>query len=204
MSDNLLQELHPLFHPKNIAVVGASPKIDLMMMSQGNNYIKGSIEQNFSGKIFPVHPRAKAILGFPAYPRVRDIPEPLDLVIFTVPAEASLEVMKDCVEKEVKFVHLYTAGFGESGRDDFLEMEKKLIDLARKNGIRIVGPNCMGIYCPEGGLAFQPLFPNVPGPVGFFSQSGQMAGMFVMNAASQGLRFSKVVSFRKCPGFKGP
>ncbi|MBI4766310.1 MAG: CoA-binding protein [Deltaproteobacteria bacterium] len=195
MSDNLLQELHPLFHPKNIAVVGASPKIDPMMMSQGNNYIKGSIEQNFSGKIFPVHPKAKAILGFPAYPRVKDIPEPVDLVIFTVPAEASLEVMKDCVEKKVKFVHLYTAGFGESGRDDFLEMEKKLIDLARKNGIRIVGPNCMGLYCPEGGLAFQPMFPNVPGPVGFFSQSGQMAGMFVMNAAAQGLRFSKVTSF---------
>jgi acyl-CoA synthetase (NDP forming) len=195
MSGPILQELHPLFYPKNIAVVGASPKMDPMMMSQGNNYIKGSIEQNFSGKIFPVHPRAKAILGFPAYPRVKDIPDPVDLVIFTVPAEASLEVMKDCVEKKVKFVHLYTAGFGESGRDDFLEMEKKLIDMARNTGIRIVGPNCMGIYCPEGGLAFQPMFPNVPGPVGFFSQSGQMAGMFVMNAAAQGLRFSKVVSF---------
>lgn len=195
MSHTILQELHHLFYPKNIAVVGASPKTDLMMMSQGNNYIKGSIEQNFSGKIFPVHPKAKAILGFQAYPRVKDIPEPVDLVIFTVPAEASLAVMKDCVEKKVKFVHLYTAGFGESGRDDFLEMEKKLIDMARHNGIRIVGPNCMGIYCPEGGLAFQPMFPNVPGPVGFFSQSGQMAGMFVMNAAAQGLRFSKVVSF---------
>ena len=195
MSEPILQELHYLFHPKNIAVVGASPKSDPMMMNQGNNYIKGSIEQNFSGKIFPVHPRAKAILGFQAFPRVRDIPDSVDLVIFTVPAEASVEVMKDCVEKGVKFVHLYTAGFGESGREAFVKMEKKLIDMARKNGIRIVGPNCMGIYCPEGGLAFQPFFPTTPGPVGFFSQSGQMAGMFVMNAAAQGLRFSKVVSF---------
>ena len=191
----MIEELHHLFHPKNIAVVGASPKSDPLMMNQGNNYIKGSIEQNFSGKIFPVHPRAKAILGFPAYSRVRDIPEPVDLVIFTVPAEASLEVMKDCVAKGVKYVHLYTAGFGESGREAFLEMEKNLIEMARKNGIRIVGPNCMGIYCPEGGLAFQPFFPTTPGPIGFFSQSGQMAGMFVMNAAAQGLRFSKVVSF---------
>jgi acyl-CoA synthetase (NDP forming) len=195
MSKEMIEELHPLFHPRNIAVVGASPKSDPMMMNQGNNYIKGSIEQNFSGKIFPVHPRAKAILGLQAFPRVRDIPDPVDLVIFTVPAEASLEVMKDCVQKGVKFVHLYTAGFGESGREVFIEMEKRLIDLARNNGIRIVGPNCMGIYCPEGGLAFQPMFPNVPGPVGFFSKSGQMAGMFVMNAAAQGLRFSKVASF---------
>ena len=191
----MIKELHPLFHPKNIAVVGASPKSDPLMMNQGNNYIKGSIEQNFSGKIFPVHPRAKAILGLPAYPRVKDIPEPVDLVIFTVPAEASLEVMKDCIAKGVKYVHLYTAGFSESGREAFMEMEKNLIEMARNNGIRVVGPNCMGIYCPEGGLAFQPFFPTTPGPVGFFSQSGQMAGMFVMNAAAQGLRFSKVVSF---------
>jgi acyl-CoA synthetase (NDP forming) len=195
MSNTILEELHHLFHPRNIAVVGASPKSDPMMMSQGNNYIKGSIEQNFSGKIFPVHPRAKAILGIQAYHRVRDIPDPVDLVIFTVPADASLEVMKDCVGKGVKFVHLYTAGFGESGREDYARMERELISLARENGIRVVGPNCMGLYCPEGGLAFQPLFPNVPGPVGFFSQSGQMAGMFIMNAAAQGMRFSKVVSF---------
>ena len=172
MSDPILKELHYLFHPKNIAVVGASPKSDPLMMSQGNNYIKGSIEQNFTGKIFPVHPRAKSILGIQAYARVRDIPDPVDLVIFTVPADASLEVMKDCVATGVKFVHLYTAGFGESGREAYMELEKQLIDLARSNGIRIVGPNCMGLYCPEGGLAFQPLFPNVPGPVGFFSQSG--------------------------------
>jgi acyl-CoA synthetase (NDP forming) len=195
MSNEIQEELHDLFHPRNIAVVGASPRSDPLMMNQGNNYIKGSIEQHFSGKIFPVHPRAKAVLGLTAYPRVRDIPDPLDLVIFTVPAKASLEVMKDCVRKGVKFVHLYTAGFGESGREEYVALEKELIRMARENGIRVVGPNCMGIYCPEGGLAFQPFFPNVPGPVGFFSQSGQMAGMFVMTAAAQGLRFSKVVSF---------
>ena len=195
MSNEIIKELHLLFHPKNIAVVGASPKADPMMMNQGNNYIKGSIEQNFSGKIFPVHPRAKSVMGIQAYARVRDIPDPVDLVIFTVPADASLEVMKDCVAKGVKFVHLYTAGFGESGREAYVALENQLIDLARANGIRVVGPNCMGLYCPEGGLAFQPLFPNVPGPVGFFSQSGQMAGMFIMTAAAQGLRFSKGVSF---------
>lgn len=195
MSVDILKQLHPLFYPKNIAVVGATPKADPLLGNQGNNYIKGSIAQNFSGKIFPVHPKAQSILGYKAYPRVKDIPDPVDLVIFTVPAEAALEVMEDCVLKNVKFVHLYTAGFAESGREAFVEIEKKLIDMAKKNSIRIVGPNCMGIYSPEGGLAFQPLFPPEAGPLGFFSQSGQMAGMFVMKAASQGLKFSKVISF---------
>jgi acyl-CoA synthetase (NDP forming) len=195
MSDNILQELHYLFHPKNIAVVGASPKADPMMMNQGNNYIRGSIEQNFSGKIYPVHPKAEAVLGFPAYARVRDIPDPVDLVIFTIPAEAALEVMEDCAAKGVKFVHLYTAGFGETARETYAQIEKNLVQMAKQNGIRIVGPNCMGIYCPEGGLAFQPFFPTTAGPIGFFSQSGQMAGMFVMKSAAHGLRFSKVVSF---------
>ncbi|MBN1382371.1 MAG: CoA-binding protein [Deltaproteobacteria bacterium] len=195
MSDTILQELHPLFYPKNIAVVGASPKYDPQMMSQGNNYIKGSIEQNFPGKIFPVHPKAESILGFKAYARVRDIPDPVDLVIFTVPAEAAMEVMEDCVQKKVKFVHLYTAGFAESGRAEYIELEKKLVRMAQENGVRIVGPNCMGIYSPEGGLAFQPIFPTASGPLGFFSQSGQMAGMFVMKSAGLGLTFSKVISF---------
>ncbi|MBN1664495.1 MAG: CoA-binding protein [Deltaproteobacteria bacterium] len=195
MSDTILKDLHHLFYPGNIAVVGASPKADPQMMNQGNNYIKGSIEQNFAGRIFPVHPKADTILGYKAYARVKDIPDPVDLVIFTIPAEAALAVMEDCIEKKVKFVHLYTAGFAESGRKEFIEIEKKLIRMAQKHGIRIVGPNCMGIYSPEGGLAFQPVFPAEAGPVGFFSQSGQMAGMFVMKAATQGLRFSKVVSF---------
>jgi acyl-CoA synthetase (NDP forming) len=195
MSDRILKDLHPLFYPQSIAVVGASPKADPLMMNQGNNYIKGSIEQNFSGPIYPVHPKAEYILGYRAYERVRDIPGPVDLVIFTIPAEAALEVMEDCIAKKVKFVHLYTAGFAESGRKEFIEIEKKLIKMAHKNGIRIVGPNCMGIYSPEGGLAFQPVFPTAAGPVGFFSQSGQMAGMFVMKASTQGLTFSKVISF---------
>ena len=94
----------------------------------------------------------------------------MDLVIFTIPAEAALEVMEDCAAKGVKFVHLYTAGFGETARMDYAELEKKLVQLAKQNGIRLVGPNCMGIYCPEGGLAFQPFFPTTTGPIGFFSR----------------------------------
>jgi acyl-CoA synthetase (NDP forming) len=187
--------LDTLFFPKNIAVVGVSSSAKNFRPDQGRNYIQGSMVQNFKGRIFPVHPKANDTLGFKTYARVSDIPDEVDLAIFTVPATAVLEVMKDCIAKKVKFVHLFTAGFSESGREDFTEVEKTLIKMARDAGIRVLGPNCMGIYCPEGGLAFQPHFPHAPGPTAFFSQSGQMAGNFVFKAMENKLAFSKVVSF---------
>ena len=195
MSKELPHPLDTLFYPKNIAVVGVSPTLNSFRPDQGRNYIQGSINQNFSGKIFPVHPKAKDTLGYKTYARVTDIPDEVDLAIFTIPATAVLDVMKDCIEKKVKFVHLFTAGFSETGRADFAEIEQKLIRMAKDAGIRIVGPNCMGIFCPEGGLAFQPHLPYAPGSTAYFSQSGQMAGMFVMKAEASNLTFSKVVSF---------
>jgi acetyltransferase len=166
----IMQELDGLFYPKSIAVVGASPKSG--PMGQGNNYIQGAVDMGFKGDIFPVHPRAGEVLGFKAYPTLTDIPGEVDLAIFTIPAKAVLPVMAECIEKNVKFVHLFTAGFGETGRKEFAELEMKMMEMARSAGIRILGPNCMGVYCPEGGLSFQPFFPTTPGPVGFFSQSG--------------------------------
>ena len=200
MSADLSHELHRLFYPRNIAVIGASPKAGLM--GQGNNYIQGAIDMKFTGEIYPVHPSAEEVLGRKAYRSVRDIPEDVDLAIFTVPATAALQVMEDCVAKGVKFVHLFTAGFSESGREEFAEMERKMVEMAQKAGIRIVGPNCMGIYCPEGGLSFQPFFPKTRGPVGFFSQSGQLTGYFVMQGTAKALRFSKAVSFGNASDLK--
>ena len=195
MASEVSHQLDGLFFPKNIAVVGVSSSVKQLGPDQGRNYIQGSLAQNFSGRIFPVHPKAQDTLGFKTYARVSDIPEEIDLAIFTVPATAVLDVMKDCIVKKVKFVHLFTAGFSESGRSDFAEVEKEMIKMARDAGIRVVGPNCMGLYCPEGGLAFQPHFPHAPGSTAFFSQSGQMAGMFVFKAVENKLDFSKVVSF---------
>lgn len=193
-------DLDRLFFPQSIAVVGASPKSGMRV--QGNNYIKGSISLDFKGKIYPVHPQAKSILGFDAYPSVRDIPGEVDLVIFSIPAKNVLPVMEDCVAKRVRFVHSFTAGFSETGIEEYAAIEAKLVAMAKEAGIRVVGPNCMGVYCPEGGLSFQPFLPETAGPVGFFSQSGQFAGMFVMKGAALGLRFSKVVSFGNASDLK--
>jgi len=193
MTEPTSPDLSRLFHPRSIAVIGASPRIGPRI--QGNNYIKGSVNMNFRGKVYPVNPGAEDLLGMKVYASVRDIPDEVDLAIFTIPAEAVLPVMEDCAAKGVKFVHLFTAGFSETGREEYARIEARLLDLARESGIRIVGPNCMGVYCPEGGLAFQFFLPYAPGRVGFFSQSGQLAAYFIMKGAAQGLGFSKVVSF---------
>ena len=205
MTVNKTHELDRLFYPKSIAVIGASAKAGNGMGMGGpggNNYIKGAITMNFNGKIYPVHPKGEDTLGFKTYKSVRDIPGEVDLVIFAIPAAASLSVMEDCAVKGVKFAHLFTAGFSETGIEEYIVLEKKLLDIARSGGIRVVGPNCMGIYCPQGGLSFQPFFSEVPGSVSFFSQSGQLTGFFVMKAESLGLHFSKAVSFGNASDLK--
>ena len=145
--------LNRLFYPRNIAMVGASPKRE-KKWSNGNAYISGCIEQSFPGSIFPVHPSGENILGFKSYKSIRDVPVDLDLVIFTVPSLVALQVMEECAEKGVKFVHLLTAGFSETGEDERIRLESQLVEVARRTGIRIIGPNCMGIYCPQSRLSF--------------------------------------------------
>jgi acyl-CoA synthetase (NDP forming) len=196
MRGSSVHPLENLFYPKNIAVVGASPRGGLLGGRWGGtSYIEGSVKMLFKGKIFPIHPKAENILGFTAYKSVREIPAEVDLVIFSVPSKAVLKVMTDCAAKGVKFVHLFTAGFGETGREDLIRLEQNMIRIARQGGIRVIGPNCMGLYCPEGGLAWTNDFPEMPGSVGMVSQSGQLAGMFINMAETKGVRFSKVVSY---------
>jgi acyl-CoA synthetase (NDP forming) len=187
-------DLDDLFKPKSIAVIGATTKTNWGWDS-GNSWITGAVKQGFQGPIYPVHPSAKTILGFKAYPTVLDVPDEIDLAIFTVPIKAVISIINQCVEKGVKYVHLLTAGFTETGREADAEIEKELIDIATKGGIRLIGPNCMGVYCPAGGVSWTRDFPAVSGSIGFFSQSGQMAYHVIRGSDRQQLRYSKVVSF---------
>ncbi|MCP4752580.1 MAG: hypothetical protein GY866_16960 [Proteobacteria bacterium] len=193
MNTEKAHELDGLFYPRSIAVVGATPKEK--DIGSGNMFIEGAFEQKFKGMIYPIHPNAESILGFKAYPTVRAVPGEVDLVILSIPLDLVLSVLADCAAKGVKFVHLFTAGFSETGRAETAEIEREILAVAEKSGFRIVGPNCMGIYCPEGGVSFQSYFPNRPGPVAFVSQSGSLVNDFVKKGSHQGLGFSKIVSF---------
>ena len=180
-----------IFHPKSIAVVGASsnPSMD----SYG--YILHLLDHGYKGKIYPVNPKYTEIQGIKAYPGLKDIPEPVDYVISCVSTAGVLGLLDECPQKEVKVVHIYTGRFSETARPEDVKLEKEVLNRARQLGVRIIGPNSMGLYYPREGIAYGYDFPKEPGKVGFASQSGGGSLYFIQLASLKGIRFSKVISF---------
>jgi acyl-CoA synthetase (NDP forming) len=191
MSVSMLDELEPLFCPKSVAIVGVSTQGD----KPGNRFLKVLQEFGYKGNIFPVHPTATEIDGLKAYPSVREIPAKVDFVNITAPARFVPQIIADCVAKGVKAAEIFTAGFrevSEEGRS--LELEIKKIAAGK---IRIVGPNCFGVYSPGGGLTLLPgpNYPRESGSVGVLSQSGGWVTDFIWGADAFNMKFSKVVSY---------
>jgi len=181
-----------LFSPSSVAIVGAS----LNPFSGGYQFTRFLIDHGFQGKLYPVNPTSSEILGLKVYPRLTEVPESsVDYVISCIPAEGVLSLLEDCGKKSVKLVHLFTARLKETGRDKETRLQGEILGKAKKLGIRILGPNCMGIYYPKLGLSFNHELPRESGPVGGFFQSGGGAGEFVRYAALRGVRFSKVISY---------
>ncbi len=183
-----------IFHPRSVAVVGVSPP-QLGPAAWGAGFLAALRDMAFAGPVYPVNPHHKEILGLKCYPSLLDIPGPVDHVIFSVPVPAVPQVIEDCVTKGVKTIHSFTAGFSETGEAEAAELEQRMVARVRKAGIRLIGPNCMGIYCPPAKIAFMPLSPVEPGPVGFISQSGGNAGDTIFMAELRGIRFSKAISY---------
>ena len=188
MSTHPLEEI---LHPKSIAVAGASDNPD----AQGYSFTCHLLDYGYRGKIYPVNPRHSEILGIKAYSRIRDIPGPVDYVISAVPASAVLDMLDDCAQKGVKCVHLFTARFSETGRQEAAALEQEILEKARKFGIRLIGPNCMGVYYPREGMSFGYDFPREQGSVGLVAQTGGGAAIVINVASMRGVRFSKVISY---------
>jgi acyl-CoA synthetase (NDP forming) len=163
-------------------------------MKIGKVFLTALLDMNFKGDIYPVNPYTPKIDGLKSYPNISSIPGAVDLAIILVPHHAVLSVVRECVAKGVKGAVLFTGGFGESGTDAGQALEKELRDVARTSGMRILGPNCMGICSPDSGLSFFPGFPKKPGPVGIISQSGSLTILLGQLAHHKGIRFSKLVS----------
>jgi len=149
----------------------------------------------YSGRVYPVNPQESEIQGFKAYARVSDIPEPVDFATITVPAPAVPEVVEECLARGVKAAQILTAGFREVGEEG-QKLEDRIAATAAR-GIRIIGPNCFGVYSPGGGLTILPGqdFPRESGPVAFISQSGGLAVRVPRRASGWGIRFSKAISY---------
>ena len=183
-----------IFHPRAVAVVGVSPP-QWGPADVAAGFLIALQDIKFEGPIYPVNPHHDEILGLKCYPSLLDIPGPVDHVIFSVPTKAVPQVFEECVAKGVRTIHFFTSGFTETGLSEGAELEQRLVARAREAGIRLIGPNCMGLYCPSTKIAVMPDSPVEPGPVGFLSQSGGNAGDVVFTAAPRGIRFSKVVSY---------
>jgi acyl-CoA synthetase (NDP forming) len=185
----LTAQLDALFHSRSIAIVGLPRG-----MKTGKLFLLALLDQGFSGKIYPVNPEAGEIDGLKAYPSVSAIPEPVDLAISLVSSEYAKPVVEECAAKGIKGVILFTAGYKETGTLEGKNLEQELVRIAGAKGMRLFGPNCMGVYCPETGLSFFPGLSHESGPVSFISHSGSLANILARMGGQKGIRFSKAVS----------
>ncbi len=185
------------FHPTVVAMVGVSAdaKRSEHRPSGGATFIAGFEQLGFQGRIYPVNTKATEILGYKAYPSVSAIPEPVDLVVISVPAQAVPAVLEDCITANAKNIHMYTAGFEETGEEEAKELGLKVRQIALRGGLRIIGPNCVGLLAPKSHLTTLARLPLEPGPIAFFSQGGGQAEDCVDFGSPRGLGFSKVVSY---------
>jgi succinyl-CoA synthetase alpha subunit len=187
---------HPLdymFHPRSIAVVGISadlPKYWMRLL-----YFDALLRSGYPGQIYLVNPRGGELEGFPIYRTLTEIPGQVDHVVASIPAKYTPALMEECRTKGVKVVHVFASGFAETGEPDRIDLQNQLVEIARKGNMRVIGPNCLGIYYPKGKIGLSPDFPKDPGPIGYLCQSGGNVDFMVRLAVTRGLRFSKVVSY---------
>ncbi len=180
------------FQPRSIAVIGASRQRGTISGEVFHNLLTSG----FPGPVYPVNPAAAVVQSVPAYRSVELIPGPVDLAVITVPAPHVLEVARQCARKGVRALVVISAGFAEVGEEG-RERQRQLVEICRAAGMRLVGPNCMGILSTDPAVPLNATFsPVVPpaGTIGFYSQSGALGLAVIDYAASLGLGLSGFVS----------
>ncbi|MBM4463678.1 MAG: hypothetical protein FJ012_10205 [Chloroflexi bacterium] len=177
------------FSPNSVAIAGVGPA------TAGRHYLESLTDSGFKGKVYPLNPKGGEISGIPVYPNIKAVPEPVDYVISCIPADQVPQLVEDCTQNRAKVLSLFTAGFSETGTERGRLLEAQICRLAQAGGLRLIGPNCMGIYSPSAGLSFVSDFPRDSGRVAFVCQSGGNTIYFVRLGAERGVRFSKVISY---------
>jgi acyl-CoA synthetase (NDP forming) len=180
-----------MFYPKSLALVGASNNPN----SRGYDFMMHLINFGYKGEIYPLSLKNPEIMGVKAYPSLDDVPGDVEHVIYCIALEHLPSFLDSAVRKGVKSVHIFSARGSETGRAESKALEAEILKKARQYGIRLLGPNCMGVYCPETGFSFCTDFPKEKGNVGAMIQSGGSSTDITRFGALRGLRFSKVVSY---------
>jgi acetyl coenzyme A synthetase (ADP forming)-like protein len=178
--------------PRSVAVIGASRRRGTI----GGEILRNILSNEFQGALYAVNPRAEVVQALPAYPSIGAIPHPVDLAVIVVPAEEVLDVARECAASGVRALLIISAGFGEAGEQG-VARQRELVEICRASGIRIIGPNCLGLLNTDPAVSLNATFaPHraKPGRVGFLSQSGGL-GIAIIEAAGRiGLGLSSFVS----------
>jgi acyl-CoA synthetase (NDP forming) len=196
LKEETLRKFEYIFNPRTVAVIGAS---------DSDGFSQALMGTKLRDSLFLVNPKYKELHGKRCYASILDIEGEVDYVVIAVPALLVPRVLVECIEKGVKAVHVFTAGFSETGTEERKILEDEVRKIARGK-VSLIGPNCMGICCPKSGLAFVPDVLTEEGPVGVISQSGTFAEQFLSVGKLRNVKFSKVISYGNaidldCPDF---
>jgi acetyltransferase len=185
-----LRPLDVFFSPQSVAVIGATEAAG----SVGRTILWNLIQTSFGGTVFPINPKHNSVLGIKAYPSVADVPERIDLAVVVVPAPAVPGVIRQCADLGVPGAIIISAGFKESGATG-VELERQVKEEASRSGMRIIGPNCLGVMAPRTGLnaTFASAMAR-PGDVGFISQSGALCTAVLDWSLGENVGFSAFIS----------
>ncbi|MCS3920755.1 acetate--CoA ligase [Fervidibacter sacchari] len=187
-----LHDLRPILEPQSVAVIGASRQPGTVGYAVLSNLLMGQ----YTGIVYPVNPKAKAICGVRTYPSVLEIPDPVDLAVIIVRAPLVPQVLEECGQKGVKGAIVISAGFKETGPEG-AKLEAQVREIAHHYGIALVGPNCLGVINTDPNYRLNASFAKempLPGNIAFISQSGALCTAVLDYAKGQGIGFSKVVS----------
>ena len=185
----IIEDLDRLFNPKSVAVIGATNNPNKWGYSTFLSSIDG-----FEGSVYPINNKQEVVQGHKAFKRVTDVPGEVDLAVFVIPPASVPAVMQDCVQKGVKAAVLITAGFAETGEEG-AKLQDEFLEIARRGGIRLVGPNCMGLWSASSKLkATMAPMPIHPGPLALVTQGGNVGGSIVRSAIQRGTGFHRYVS----------
>lgn len=181
-----------LLTPTSVAVIGASPD----PRKVGNAVLAAILRSGFTGPVFPVHPTCRSVRGVRAYPTLGDVPDDVDMAVVAVPAENFDAVLDDCLEKRVKSMVVLTSGFGETGASG-MRVERRMAEAVRAHGMRMVGPNALGVINMTDGVRLNATLADVvppPGNAAFFCQSGSLGIAILAAAARRGIGLSTFIS----------
>ena len=194
-SSYVTSDLKPFFEPRSVGVIGVSRSPD----KAGSVIFRNLIELKFEGKVYPINPKADRILGFKAYPSIDLVPDEVDTAIIATPASIIVDVMESCARKGVRAAIVISSGFSEEGNE---KLEKEMVKIAKKAGIRVIGPNTTGVLNTANNFitTFVPVENIRRGNVAIVAQTGMfLGGMLSSFLSSQHFGLSKVVGLgNKC------